>query len=270
LIIVGEASHIFVNEAGSSSAVGGIHPHTVPTQPDGTLRLDDIAGAIRPVNDHYPETRLIALENTQNRTGGTALSVSYTRLVADLAHQHGLVLHIDGARIFNAAVALGVDVADLTRDADSVTFCLSKGLGAPVGSVLCGTKAFIQKARRKRKMLGGGMRQGGILAAAGLYALEHNIHRLSQDHANARNLANSLATIPGLHIDLNSVHTNMVYFDLLDVLPFNAEELCHRATTRGVKLSPVAPRRIRAVTHCWVSDVDIDTTIQVLAETTQI
>lgn len=268
-IIIGDTSHIFVNEAGSSSAVGGIHPHTVPVQADGTLRTEDIAGAIRSDDEHHPVTRLVAIENTQNRSGGRVLTSGYTRQVAELAHQNGLVLHIDGARIFNAAIAQGIPVVELTRHADSVSFCLSKGLGAPVGSVLCGSKTFIHTARRRRKMLGGGMRQGGILAAAGIYALEHHVERLGEDHDNARALAEGIARIPGLYVDAANVQTNMVYFDLTSDLSIDAIELCKRANSRGVKMFDVAARTIRVVTHCWVTRDEISTTIQVLSEITK-
>ncbi len=269
-IIIGDSSHIFINEAGGSAAVGGIHPHIVPTQRDGTLRLEDVAAAIRSDDEHHPITRLIAIENTHNRSGGTVLTAEYTQQVADLAHGHGLVLHIDGARLFNAAVAMGIDVAALARAADSVTFCLSKGLGAPVGSVLCGSQAFIKTARRRRKMLGGGMRQAGILAAAGVYALDHRVDRLKEDHANARRLAEGIGRIPGLCVDMAAVQTNMVYFDLSDDLPFGAVELCRLAEAHGVKMFDVAPRTIRAVIHCWVSSAEIETTLQILSEVTKL
>jgi len=178
--IMGNRAHTFLFEAGGSAALGGIHPHTLPNQPDGTLRLEDIEAAIRAENVHYPRTRLICLENTHNRCGGAALRPEYSDAVGELAHARGLALHLDGARVFNAAVALDVDVRELTRAADSVQFCLSKGLAAPVGSMLCGTAEFIAEARRWRKMLGGGMRQAGVLAAAGIEALENMVDRDSR------------------------------------------------------------------------------------------
>lgn len=263
-MILGDQAHMFIYEAGSSAAVGGIHPHTVPNQPDGTLKLGDIESAIRTDNDHFPTTRLITLENTHNRMGGTVLTAGYIQQVADLAHANHASLHIDGARIFNAAVALGVKVKQLTAPADSITFCLSKGLSAPVGSVLCGSHDFIQLARRRRKMIGGGMRQAGVLAAAGIVALEQMVDRLAEDHANARKLAEAIAHIVGLSVNLTSVQTNMVYFDLDSTLPFNADELCRRAQKQRVRLMPSGTRRIRAVTHCWVTSKEIDTAIQVL------
>jgi threonine aldolase len=252
-IILGDQSHIYIYEGGGTAVVGGIHPRSVPNQPDGTLKLEDIARSIRPKDSHYPETRVIALENTHNRMGGAVLAPAYMQQVSALAKQHDLKLHIDGARIFNAAAALNVDVRELTKGADSVTFCLSKGLSAPVGSVLCGSKAFIQIAHKRRKVLGGGMRQGGVIAAAGVVALEQMTERLREDHDHARALAEGIAGVAGLHVDLSSVKSNMVYFDIDPALPFDAAELCRRAATERVKIMPTAPRRIRMVTHCWVS-----------------
>lgn len=264
-VIVGDWAHVYINEAGGLSVVGGILPHVLPNQPDGTLKLEDIAAAIRPDNAHFPTTRVIALENTHNRMSGAALSPDYTKQVADLAHRHGLKLHIDGARIFNAAAALNVEVKELARHADSVTFCLSKGLSAPVGSVLCGSREFIRIAHKRRKVLGGGMRQAGVIAAAGIVALEQMTGRLSEDHANARVLATHLAGIPGLHVNLDSVQTNMVYFDLDPAVPFDAAELCRRAATERVRMLPTGPRRIRLVTHCYVSRDEVITAAQVIA-----
>jgi threonine aldolase len=230
------------------------------------LKMEDIEAAIRTENDHFPITRMVGLENTHNRMGGTVLTPGYTKQVADYVHARGIWLHIDGARIFNAAVAQNVSVGELTRDADSVTFCLSKGLGAPVGSVLCGSKDFIQMARRRRKMVGGGMRQAGVLAAAGIVALEQMVDRLREDHANACLLAEGIAKIPGLHVNLGSVQSNMVYFDVDPALPFSAEELCKRAGAKRVKILASGPRRIRAVTHCWVTQDEIIEAIQVLGD----
>jgi threonine aldolase len=265
-IIIGNQAHMFVHEAGSSAAVGGIHPRTVTNQVDGTLLLQDIEEAIRSDDEHNPVTRMVALENTQNAMGGVVLTPKYTKQVADLAHAHGLKLHIDGARVFNAAVALDVDVKELTQHADSVSFCLSKGLSAPVGSVLCGSREFVRLARRRRKMIGGGMRQAGVLAAAGIIALEQMIDRLSEDHTNARVLAEGLAKVPGLHVNLASVQTNMVYFDVDPSLPFDADELCMRAYAKGVKMLSTSKQRIRAVMHCWVSADEAVNAVQVVKE----
>lgn len=266
--IVGDWSHVYINEAGGLAVVGGILPHVVPNQPDGSLRLEDIEAAIRPDNAHFATTRVIALENTHNRMGGAYLTPEYTRQVADLAHARGLKLHIDGARIFNAAVAQNVDVRSLTQCADSVTFCLSKGLSGPVGSVLCGPKAFIRIAHKRRKVLGGGMRQAGVIAAAGIVALEQMVERLRDDHVNARVLAEGIAQVEGLHVNLDAVKTNMVYFDLDPALPFDAAELCKRAAAERVKMLPTGPRRIRAVTHCYVSREEVIEAVQVIAHVT--
>ncbi|MCS7324258.1 MAG: low-specificity L-threonine aldolase [Anaerolineae bacterium] len=268
-IIVGDQSHIYIYEGGGSAVIGGIHPRAIPNQPDGTLRLEDIEQAIRPKDAHHPETRLICLENTHNRMAGAALTPEYTQAVVALAQRHGLRVHIDGARIFNAAVALGVDVRALTAGADSVMFCLSKGLGAPVGSILCGSRAFIQLAHRRRKVLGGGMRQAGVIAAAGIVALEQMVDRLHEDHANARLLAEQLAHIPGLRVETARVQTNMVYFDLAPEVPIDAAELCRRTAQERVRMLPISSRRVRAVTHCWITRDDVLTSAQVIAHVLQ-
>ena len=209
--ILGDKAHTVLYEAGGISALGGVHSRQVANQPDGTLRLEDIEAAIRSDDPHHPISRLVALENTHNRCGGVALTPAYTQAVGELAHQHGLVLHLDGARIFNAAVVQGVTARELAEPADSVTFCLSKGLSAPVGSVICGSREFIYRAHRMRKMLGGGMRQAGILAAAGIVALETMVERLADDHRRARMLAEGLKEIPGIALDPGTPYTNMVF-----------------------------------------------------------
>ena len=264
-VILGNQSHTFVYEAGGIAALGGIHPHTIPNQPDGTLRPEDIEAAIRPDNVHFPRTRLICLENTHNRCYGAALSPGYMASVGRLARRHGLGIHLDGARIFNAAVALGVDVKELTREADSLSFCLSKGLAAPVGSVLCGSKAFVAEARRTRKVLGGGMRQAGIIAAAGIVALETMVDRIREDHDNAARLAQGIAGIDGLSIDLAHVHTDIVYFDVAREGQ-TAEALVKELDHSGIRMLSVGPTRIRAVTHYGITTDDIDRTLGVLAE----
>ena len=201
-VILGDQAHTYMYEQGGTAALGGIHPRVLKNQPDGTLDLDEIVAAIRdPGNPHFPRTKLITVENTHNRCGGSPLSVAYMRSVGALAKQYGLLFHVDGARIFNAAIALGVDVRTLVADADSVTFCLSKGLAAPVGSVVCGSKAFIAEARRARKVVGGGMRQVGVIAAAGIVALTQMVERLADDHTNATALAAGLAALPGIQVE---------------------------------------------------------------------
>ena len=261
--ILGDCSHIFINEAGGMSALGGVFPHTIPNQPDGTLRLEDIEGAIRADNIHFPRTRLICLENTHNRCYGAALTPEDTAAVVALAKRRGLLVHLDGARIFNAAVALGVDCRELTRGVDSVNVCLSKGLAAPVGSVICGSRAFIARARRTRKMLGGGMRQAGIIAAAGIVALETMIDRLAEDHANAHRLAEGIATIGGLATDPARVQTNILYCDLAGGR-FSDTEFIQRLAQKGLRLSHTGPARFRMLTHYGIGAADIDAALAIL------
>jgi threonine aldolase len=234
----------------------------VTNQPDGTITLDDLRAAIRGDDQHFPPTRLISLENTHNRCGGVALTAEYTRAVGELAHEHGLALHLDGARIFNAAAALGVRAAELAAPADSVTFCLSKGLCAPVGSVLCGSGEFIRRAQRIRKMVGGGMRQAGVLAAAGIVALETMPQRLADDHRRARQLAEGLAAIPGIQLDPGSPHTNMIFLNLTEGFFPDAPTLAAQFKAQGILIVPNGPRRLRLVTHFWIDD---DAVAQVLA-----
>ena len=264
-IILGDVSHTFLYEAGGISALGGIHPHTVRNQPDGTVRLEDIEAAIRADNVHFPRTRLICLENTHNRCGGAALSAEYMAAVAALARRHQLGVHLDGARVFNAAVALDVDVKELTQHVETLTFCLSKGLAAPVGSVICGPEEFIAEARRIRKVVGGGMRQAGVIAAAGIVALDEMIDRIQEDHENAARLARGINEIDGLSIDLARVQTNIVYFDVADDQK-PAEEILARLASKGVKILKLGPRRFRAVTHYGITSADIDQVVSALAE----
>lgn len=263
--IVGHWAHIFVHEVGASAGLGGLHPHTVPNQPDGTLDLGDVEVAIRGDNIHFPRTRLICLENTHNRCGGAALSVEYTNSLCELARSRHIAVHLDGSRIFNAAIALGVDVKELTRNVDSVAFCLSKGLSCPVGSLVCGRADFIAEARRSRKMVGGGMRQVGVIAAAGVVALEQMIDRLAEDHVNARRLAEELAEIPGLSVDLERVQTNIVYLDLLDG-SLEPGQFLARLREGGVKIQYTAPRRFRAVTHYGIEAEDIEKALAVVRQ----
>lgn len=265
-VIMGHMAHTFLFEAGSSAAVGGIHPRTVPNQLDGTLDLKDIETALRdPSNDHYPRSRLICLENTHNRCSGAVLTPEYMAQVRTLADYHGLAIHLDGARIFNAAVALGVDLSLLTRDADSVSFCLSKGLSAPVGSLVCGSEEFIRHARRQRKMLGGGMRQVGVLAAAGIVALETMVDHLDQDHANARHLASGLASLPSIMVDPARVQTNIVIFELAPGAPSPAE-LVKALAARGIRIGAIGGRQLRAVTHNGINPEDIDCALSAVQE----
>jgi threonine aldolase len=253
-VILGNKAHTFLYEAGGISALGGVHSCQIPNQPDGTLLLDDIQAAIRPGDAHQPISRLVCLENTHNRCGGVALTAEYTRSVGELAHQKGLSLHLDGARIFNAAVAQGVIARELAGPADSVTFCLSKGLSAPVGSVLCGSQEFITRAHRIRKQLGGGMRQAGILAAAGIVALETMVDRLVEDHIRARYLAQGLSFLPWLVLDPGSPYTNMIFMSLAERFPAGARQVADELSAKGVKVGLVGARRFRLVTHYWIDD----------------
>jgi len=265
-IILGNLAHTFLYEAGGISALGGIHPHTIPNQPDGTLKLEDILAAIRPDNPHMPITRLVTLENTHNRCGGATLSVAYTRAVGDLARENNLNLHLDGARIFNAAAALDVDVKDLVAPVDSVTFCLSKGLCAPVGSIICGKAEFISRAHRIRKQLGGGMRQAGILAAAGIVALEQIAPRLKEDHSHAKYLAAGLGSIPGIILTTAEPSSNMVYIELDEAFHISGTELAQYLEQAGVLVGMVGPRHYRLVTHYWIDDQAVETTIRTFME----
>ena len=263
-VILGDRSHTYLFEQGGMAALGGITPWSIPNQPDGTLCLDDIEAAIRGDNVHFPCTRLICLENTHNMCNGTPLTPEYTAQVARLAHERGLRVHLDGARIFNAAAALGVHVHELVRDVDSVMFCLSKGLCAPVGSLVCGGADFITQARRARKVVGGGMRQAGILAAAGLIALREMTERVAEDHARAKRLAEGLAQIPGLQV--TPPVTNIVYFQLATGAPKTPDAVVSALAERGILLIGRLEGRFRAVTHYWISDEDAEKVIAAMQE----
>jgi threonine aldolase len=264
--ILGNKAHSFLYEAGGISALGGVHSCQLLNQPDGTLLLEDIRGAIRPGDAHQPISRLVCLENTHNRCGGVSLTAAYTRAVGELAHERGLSLHLDGARIFNAAVAQGVSAKELAGPADSVTFCLSKGLSAPVGSVLCGSAEFIKKAHRIRKQLGGGMRQAGILAAAGIVALETMIDRLADDHKRARYLAQGLAFLPWLVLEPGTPYTNMIFMSLAENFPADAKQVADELSKKGVRVGVVGERRFRLVTHYWIDDAAVDKAIVAFQE----
>jgi threonine aldolase len=266
-VIMGQHSHTFLHEGGGISTLGGVHSCQLKEQADGSLALDEIEAAIRnPEDDHEPVTRLIEIENTQNACGGVWQTPEYTRQLADFAHTRGIIVHMDGARVFNAAVAQGIDVKQLTGPVDSVTFCLSKGLAAPVGSVLCGSADFIKKARKTRKHLGGGMRQAGILAAAGIVALETMVDRLAVDHARARYLAEGLSEIPGILLDPGSPATNMIFFTLADTVKFSPAQIMNKMKERGVLTDACGPRRFRLVTHVWIDDKAVDKTAAAFRE----
>jgi threonine aldolase len=262
-IIVGDQAHIYRYEAGGAARLGGAQMWVVPTQADGMLDPQVVAAVISDGSDeHTPPTVLLCLENTHNRCGGSVLSVSQIETLATLAHTHNMALHIDGARIFNAAIALGVPVSDLAAPADSLTFCLSKGLSAPVGSLLVGSQEFIQRARGVRKALGGGMRQAGVLAAAGIVALEEMVERLAEDHEHCKRLAYGLADFPQVVIDPERVVTNILIFRLLAGEQLLSEEQIQeflvRLRAQGVLLSSMGNGLLRAVTHYGIERKDIE------------
>jgi len=265
-VILGNRAHTYKYEKGGISAYGGIHSTQIPNQDDGTMQLEDIRAAIRGIDDHFPVTKLSCLENTHNVCGGAPLSVTYTKEVANLAKAHNIKLHIDGARIFNAAVAQGVEVQELVEDADSMSFCMSKGLAAPVGSIICGSKDFIDQARGIRKGLGGGMRQAGIIAAAGIVALETMVDRLQEDHTNARLLADGIADLSGVVLDPETIKTNIIYFDLDDAAMESANFLTVLAA-KGIQFFDTGPRRFRMVTHYGITAEDMLYTIDAFKQT---
>ncbi|MEM9955687.1 MAG: low-specificity L-threonine aldolase [Chloroflexota bacterium] len=262
--IVGDKAHTFVYEQGGMSALGGIMPHTVPVQADGTLSIENIEQAIRGDNYHFPRTRLISIENTQGTVGGVPVTAEYTQQVAELAHQHGLKMHIDGARIFNAATALNVSPQEIMGDADSMYFCLSKGLCAPVGSVLVGSEDFIKEARRVRKVLGGGMRQAGILAAAGLISLHEMSKRLHEDHENAAYLAEAVSDIDGIRVV--SQHTNFVMLWLEETTKITPDELKNHLRDHNILANPYPgfERKFRFVMHYWITRERVNHIVEAL------
>ena len=259
-VILGNRSHSYLYEAGGVSAFGGVHVFTVPTSEGGALDAADVEESIRKENPHFPRTALVCMENTHNLSGGTALGTGEIGPVAQVAQNHDIPLHLDGARVFNAAVALGVDVQQITDPFDSVTFCLSKGLSCPVGSVLCGSEEFIHKARKIRKALGGGMRQAGIIAAAGIVALETMVDRLAEDHANARAIAEGLAEIPGLHLDLERVQTNMVMVEVTKEFPNGG--VTAALEEHGVLALDRGGGNLRLVTHYGIEETDVGRTVE--------
>jgi threonine aldolase len=255
-VIMGDRAHTFFFEVGAASVFGGLQVHTVPNELDGMLDPQNVLGAIRGGDIHFPPTGLVCLENTQNLCGGCALSPEQMESVCLPVKERGIPVHLDGARIFDAAVALGVDVKELTRNADSVMFCLSKGLCAPVGSMVAGSVEFVHRARRHRKMVGGGMRQAGILAAAGIVALTEMVDRLADDHKNARVLAKGLRDVKGISPSLHGVQTNMVFFNLVAdrLTPL---ELLVALQSEGIKVGHHAGRLFRAVMHHGIEEEDV-------------
>jgi threonine aldolase len=265
--IIGEEGHAYVNEAGGMAVLGGIMPRPLPTDYMGRMELGAIENAIRPTyNAHYPRTRLILLENSYGDRGGYPIPLDYFTSVQEIAQRHNLGTHLDGARFFNAVTALDIDPKALAGTVDSVSFCLSKGLCAPVGSLVCGSAEFINQAHRNRKVLGGGMRQAGVLAAAGLVALDCMVERLAEDHATAQLLAQGLADIPGIVIDPAQYKTNIIFFRLAEEVPYTAQEIAARCREEAnVWFGPQSERHFRAVTHYWVGTAEVETFLEVLS-----
>jgi threonine aldolase len=251
-VLVSHGAHCMVFESGAGGALSGVQFGVIGDK-RGQFAPADVAGAISPDNHHFAPTTLVAVENTHNRGGGSIFPQRQILEIAEVVKKRGLAFHLDGARIWNAHVATGMSLKELCAPFDTVSVCLSKGLGAPVGSLIAGSKALVHRAHRRRKMLGGGMRQAGILAAAGLWALEHNLARLAEDHANARRFAEPLAKLPGIVLDPASVETNIVIWDLAPEVPMDGATFVARAREQGLLLNAVAARRLRAVTHL---DVD--------------
>jgi threonine aldolase len=264
-ILLDADCHVFTSEVGGAARLGGLQTRPLATE-RGFITARQVRESVRPSNIHLPVTGLVCVENSHNRQGGTCCAPEEIAEMAAAAHAAGVPVHLDGARIFNAAVALKRPVADFTRPVDSLTFCLSKGLGAPVGSLVCGSRDFIDRARRARKMIGGGMRQAGVLAAAGLVALTSMVDRLAEDHAHARRLAEGLAGLPGLTIDLATVETNIVRFQV--ATPARATELVGGCLARKIKVHHAGPTAIRCVTHKDVDSDDIDRALDAFREIT--
>lgn len=264
-VLVGDESDIFIYEAGGASVCGGIVYAPVPTQKDGRLLVSDLEEACPEDSDdpQFALPALICLENTHNRCGGVVLPLSYLQEVAHFAQARKLSIHMDGARIFHAAVALGISPAEIASYANSLQFCLSKGLSAPIGSIVVGDSAFIEATRRIRKMLGGGMRQAGIIAAAGIIALEQMVDRLAEDHAHARRLAEGLAQLPGIQIDLHTVQTNIVIFRVVHAR-LSTQTLIELARQQGLNVGEFGHGRIRAVLHYGITAYDVDTALTII------
>jgi threonine aldolase len=257
-VVMGDQAHIFWNESAGASALAGAQVRLVPNGPQGEIDPADLQDAIRPTgNIHMPPTRLVCLENTHNRCSGGVMTPDDTRRIAEVAHSAGARVHLDGARIFNAAVALEVPASELVKDVDDISFCLSKALSCPVGSVLCGSREFIAEALKWRKMVGGGMRQAGVLAAAGLVALDSMVERLADDHANAGRLAQGLANIDGLSLDPDTIYSNIVIFDV-DPAVGSAGQLISALAQEGVQVSSPGPQSIRMVTHRHIESADVE------------
>jgi threonine aldolase len=265
-VIVGNKAHTFLYEAAGTYVLGGLHSRQIQNLRDGSFDLDEVRAAVRPDDAHFPPSRLLCLENTHNRCGGGFQTLDFTQRVADLVHGLGLRVHLDGARIFNAAAALGRSARELAGPADSVSFCLSKGLCAPVGSLVCGTQDLVKRAHRIRKMVGGGMRQAGVLAAAGIVALEQMTDRLGEDHARARLLADGLRRNPGLTLEPDVPATNLVYVNLADGVSLSARSVTAKLKELGVLVGATSERGFRLVTHYWIGDADVERALSAFEE----
>jgi threonine aldolase len=259
--IIGHLGHAYIFEAGGFASLGGVQPRVIPNQADGTLVPEDIVAAIRTEDAHFPKTRLICLENTHNICGGNPITLSYTNQVGEIAREHDLCLHLDGARIFNAAAALGVSAEELAGPADSITFCLSKGLCAPVGSLICGSRDFIYRAHRMRKQLGGGMRQAGVIAAAGVVALTSMTERLHEDHERAARLGEVLRGLAWVEVEGGSPATNMIFMRTTDDAPMDDNRLLEHFRERGIRLGTPRAGRFRLVFHYWIDDIALERVI---------
>ena len=265
-VILGDKSHIFYYEAGGISAFGGIHSHQLKNNDDGTININDIKTSIRALgNDHFPKTKLICLENTHNACYGSPLNTEYFHDVKKVANKHDLSIHLDGARIFNAAIALNKSVDELTKDCDTISCCLSKGLSAPVGSVVLGTKAFILKAKHMRKALGGGMRQAGLIAAGGIFSLENMIDRIADDHVNAKELAYELHKIKTISINPEQVYTNIVFIYNKNTKISN-KQLLNELEKNNIKIDYKGNSKFRLVTHSGFKKRDINSVVKVFKE----
>jgi len=264
-ILLGDKSHIFYYEAGGVSAFGGIHSHQLKNKDDGTIEINEIKNNIRKDgDDHFPNTKLLCLENTHNFCYGSPIGQNYFEEVNKLLKTNNINLHIDGARIFNASIALKTSVADLTKTADSVSCCLSKGLSSPVGSLIVGKKDFILKAKKIRKALGGGMRQAGIVASAGIYSFDNMINRLEEDHEIAKILAKKLHEIENITINLNLVKTNIIFINLNNT-KLSDEEFLLQLNQKKIKIDYKGNRKFRLVTHYGFQKTEIDTVVSTIA-----
>tara|TARA_Y100001935_G_scaffold168886_2_gene139301 strand:- start:288 stop:1334 length:1047 start_codon:yes stop_codon:yes gene_type:complete len=265
-VILGDQAHTFLYEAGGISAFGGIHSRQLKNNDDGTIDLDQIEASIREENVHFPPTTLISLENTHNRCFGAALKPDYMLKVQEIAKKNNCKVHLDGARIFNASVSLDLDVKDLTKNVDSLTFCLSKGLSSPVGSIICGSSEFIKKARHIRKALGGGMRQAGIIAKFGEFSLDHMISQIKKDHKNALMLGQGLFKIKGIDIDIEKIHSNIVYFKLNENKSSYSRQMIKSMNDKGILFFEVSPNRYRLVTHYGIEPSHIKIVLDTISE----